>query len=140
MKKNRLLITSLAFGLLLSCNKDDDNTSESKKYEDLIVGQWSFSGQAISGVNTEYSDPCHKDFEVLSFKNDKTYRQTEFENINGTGCEETTPTDGVWKISGDKITLNNEQTADIITLNENVLSLKYTEDNKTIVDNLKRKQ
>jgi len=140
MKKINLMIIPIAFAMLLSCKNDDDTDTEVQEFSELIVGEWNYSNQIIDGMNEEYSDPCHQEFEVLSFENDNTYTQTEFENVNGNGCEEVDPSSGTWEINEQELTLNG-QIVEIITLNETELSFTYNnDDDEVIIDNLTRKK
>ncbi|QWX85234.1 lipocalin family protein [Cellulophaga sp. HaHaR_3_176] len=137
MIKIKLAIASLTIGLLFSC-EDNDDTLSSENYENLIVGEWNFVGQSVDGENEVYSDPCHQEFEVLSFGEDKSYMQTEFEDLTGAGCEQVESTTGTWDIEEQTLVLNG-QSAQIIKLNEDTLIISYIDDETTVVDNLKRK-
>lgn len=137
MSKIKLAIASLAIGLLFSCDDKDDG-GNSQSYEELIVGEWNFVSQTVNGESEEYSDPCHKEFEVLSFDEDESYMQTEFEDLTGAGCEQVDSSTGTWSIDDNTLTLNG-QSAQIIKLDDDVLVISYADGDESIVDNLKRK-
>lgn len=116
MKKLNVFSTLFVALTFFSCSSDDDSKKE-VDYSALIIGEWNFKSQAVNGVNEEFPDECHKDFEYQTYKANGTYQQTEFENHSENGCEEVTPPAiGTWSVNDNILNLTSNGEDFIITL------------------------
>ncbi|WBU87898.1 lipocalin-like domain-containing protein [Cellulophaga omnivescoria] len=130
MKKLNTLATLFLALAFFSCSSDDNSEDEKDDikldYSEMIVGEWNFKSQAVNGVDEEYPDECHKEFEYQIYEENGSYKQTEFENHSGNGCEEVTPTAGSWDI--------DENNNLLLTINDVVYTVTITKLNQTVME------
>ena len=133
--KKFILPSIFAFGLLFSCNNDDDDSSID---DASIVGTWSFVK-----YQTQFSKDNHiEDEDVADECSAKTTYTFSKENVfslieyykSGGVCTSYTNNNGTYNITGKKLIINygpgDNDEAEIIKLTKNELVLKadYGED------------
>lgn len=126
MKKLNILNTLFLVLTFFSCSSDDKEDDIKLDYSEMIVGEWNFKSQAINGVNEEYPDECHKDFEYQTYTENGVYQQTEFENHSGNGCEEVSPSLGSWNV--------DENNNLILIIDDEAYTITITKLNQTVME------
>lgn len=114
-----VLFCLMAFGLT-ACSDDDDDDADTESYSSLLLGTW---------YSEDYEDGEYWEYKVI-FKSNGTYYYYEDGELD---------TIGTWSLSGNKLTTapedNDESTSTIVSLTEDVLTLKYKdEDGNTVTE------
>ena len=115
-----LVSIMLLFFIFTSCNKDDDNPTETTTRDSRLVGQWSLTKVTIVLTNQELT-PAQAGFMVTATaSSDGTFQMT---TTDSTGNIQQT---GTWSTSGNVITINyDDGTSDTIeyTVSGNTISI-----------------
>ncbi|MDM1297410.1 lipocalin family protein [Empedobacter falsenii] len=132
--KKFILPSIFAFGLLFSCNNDDDSSINSES----IVGTWSFVK-----YQTQFSKDNHiEDEDIADECSSKSTYTFSKENIfslieyyySGESCKSYTNNNGKYTVNGSKLTINygpgdsDEAEISKLTKNELILKADYGED------------
>ena len=133
--KKFILPSILAFGLLFSCNNDDDSSIDNAS----IVGTWSF---------VKYQTQYSKDNKIVdqyianecdskntyTFSKDNKYSSIEYDTDANNVCKIDWTEEGTYSISGNKVRLtykdggSGEGEISKLTKNELILKSDYGED------------
>ncbi|MDH2207123.1 MULTISPECIES: lipocalin family protein [Empedobacter] len=133
--KKFILPSIFAFGLLFSCNNDDDSSINSES----IVGTWSFVK-----YQTQFSKDNHIEDQYLAdecsskdsytFTKDNKYSAIGYDSDRNNICEIDWTEEGTYSISGNKVRLtykdggSGEGEISKLTKNELILKSDYGED------------
>jgi len=133
MKTNKFLLSVLSLFLMFSCSNDDDSNNSS-----LIVGKWTFEIETLNRYYTdgteetetaEWTHHCSSTKDYIEYRNDGTGVWIEYDE----NCEEDI-FDFEYNVSGNILThtyIEFEEeatdTLEIISLNNNTFTYKYTE-------------
>lgn len=128
MKKRNLLSVSIIGLMILSCSSNEENNNEN--FSDLILVEWKYSSQTINGVQTAFDDECQLANEHQVYLNDGSYQHFDFDNPNGTGCEQLASINANWAINNNLLTVSLSGqtiiTAEILELNQTTFIYKIT--------------
>jgi hypothetical protein len=102
MKK---LIFFVMLVLAFSCSKNDDNNPPQITMQNL-AGDYKITSAKANGIDVlnSYLDPCQRD-DVYTLEADSTYTITDA----GTPCNPSSDTTGTWSLSGNNITIGDQQ-------------------------------
>lgn len=120
MKKLLFFLTATMF--IVSCSSNEDEEPKTPSNEDMIIGKWVKYEQASASTFTNFYDAFSKD--TLAFRQDGTYSKV-FEGS-------TSPINGEYSISGNRLLLGGLFVYDFIFENNNTMRLQeygYGKDN-----------
>ncbi|AXT53300.1 hypothetical protein D1818_21645 [Aquimarina sp. BL5] len=129
--KKLLLIPILFFTIIsqISCNNDDDSSTQNENFETLILGKWILTGITDNGVE-ETLNVCDL-MDSYEFNADNTAIYIEHGGNTAETCEPFEDSE-TWSINGSILTSqfdNSTENATILELTSTVLRLEYTEGN-----------
>lgn len=112
-----VLFCLMSFGLT-ACSDDDDDDADTESYSSLLLGTWYASYY-------EYGEYW---YDTIIFKSNGTYYYYEDGELDLIGT---------WSLSGNKLMIyegSEENIATIVSLTEDLLILKYVEDDETYTE------
>jgi hypothetical protein len=103
MKKLLSLIIAIA---IFSCSKNDDDNNSSAITMENLAGNYKVTSAKVNGIDVlnTYLPRCQQD-DTYTLNADSTYTITDA----GTTCTPSSDTTGTWSLSGNVITIGNQQ-------------------------------
>lgn len=100
------MVAAVFFLLFTACGKDDDTDKSDAEKTAAIVGKWNFEKFVSKETPGETETFTARDGEWIEFKNDGTASQRVYNEDE----EEYETSDGLWRIKGGKLYLEDELT------------------------------